>query len=292
MPGPGGGRGRRPAARLHCRPGCPAGCRAKEHGPRMRRGVYLLPNLFTTGGLFAGFYAIVAAIHARPVEAAVAVLVAGLLDGLDGRIARLTNTQSEFGTQYDSLSDLVSFGLAPALLMYTWSLSTLRDWGNFAGKAGFAAAFLYAACAALRLARFNTQVGVADKRFFQGLASPAAAGLVVSFVWTCREFELSGADVAWPALGVMTAAAVLMVSNFRYYSFKTLKVNDRVPFLWALALLGVFVLLAIDLPRHMFILVAIYVASGPIYTVWNLRRSRRSRREQLRPPAEGGEEAP
>lgn len=258
----------------------------------MRRGVYLLPNLFTTGGLFAGFYAIVAAIHGRPVEAAVAVLVAGLLDGLDGRIARLTNTQSEFGTQYDSLSDLVSFGLAPALLMYTWSLSTLRDWGGFAGKAGFAAAFLYAACAALRLARFNTQVGVADKRFFQGLASPAAAGLVVSFVWTCREFELSGADVAWPALGLVTAAAVLMVSNFRYFSFKTLKVNDRVPFIWALALLGVFVLLAIDLPRHMFVLVAIYVVSGPVYTVWNLRRSR-SRREHARhPPAGAGEDAP
>jgi CDP-diacylglycerol--serine O-phosphatidyltransferase len=242
-----------------------------------RRGVYLLPNLLTTGGLFAGFFAIVAAIHGKPVEAAVAVLVAGLLDGLDGRIARLTNTQSDFGTQYDSLSDLISFGLAPALLLYTWSLSALRDYGSFVGKIGFAAAFLYAACAALRLARFNTQVGVADKRFFQGLASPAAAGLMVSFVWTCREFELAGADVVWLSLAVTVAAGLLMVSNFRYFSFKTLKVNDRVPFIWALAGLGVFVLLAIDLPRHMLVLALVYVASGPIYTIWTLRRSRGGR---------------
>lgn len=251
----------------------------------MRRGVYLLPNLFTTGGLFAGFFAIVAAIHGRPVEAAIAVMVAGLLDGLDGRIARLTNTQSEFGTQYDSLSDLVSFGLAPALLMYTWSLAALRDYGGFIGKLGFAAAFLYAACAALRLARFNTQVGVADKRFFQGLASPAAAGLMVSYVWTCRTFDLSGADVAWVSLAVAITAALLMVSNFRYYSFKTLKVNDRVPFLWALALLGIFVLLAIDLPRHLLLLTVVYVVSGPAYTIWTLRRNRQ-RRDVVRHPPE------
>ena len=243
----------------------------------MRRGVYLLPNLFTTGALFAGFFAIVAAIHGKPVQAAVAVLIAGLLDGLDGRIARLTNTQSEFGTQYDSLSDLISFGLAPSLLIYTWSLSALRDYGGFVGKLGFAAAFLYAACAALRLARFNTQVGVADKRFFQGLASPASAGLMVSYVWTCHEFGITGADVVWPSLVVTVSAALLMVSNFRYFSFKTLKVSDRVPFLWALALLGIFVLLAIDLPRHMLVLASVYVLSGPIYTILTLRRSRHRR---------------
>ncbi len=248
-----------------------------------RRGVYLLPNLLTTGGLFAGFYAIVSAIHDRPVHAAVAVMVAGLLDGLDGRIARLTNTQSEFGTQYDSLSDLISFGLAPALLLYTWSLSWLRDYSPFVGKLGFAVAFLYAACAALRLARFNTQVGVADKRFFQGLASPAAAGLVVSFVWSCHTFELSGSDVVWLSLAVGMLAALLMVSNFRYYSFKTLKMNDRVPFLSALVLLGIFVFLVVDLPRHLFLLLAVYVVSGPAYTIWSLRRSRRSRREGGRP---------
>ena len=252
----------------------------------MRRGVYLLPNLFTTGGLFAGFYAIIAAVHGRPVVAAIAVMVAGLLDGLDGRIARLTNTQTEFGSQYDSLSDLVSFGLAPALLIYTWSLSSLRDYGGIVAKLAFAAAFLYAACAALRLARFNTQVGVADKRFFQGLASPAAAGLVVSYVWTCREFDLAGADVAWLSLGVATVAALLMVSNFRYYSFKTLKVNDRVPFFWALVLLGLFVLLAIDLPRHLLLLLLIYTASGPVYTLWGLRH-RRHQREAARHPVPG-----
>lgn len=251
-----------------------------------RRGIYLLPNLFTSGGLFAGFYAIIAALHGRPVTAAIAVLVAALLDGLDGRIARLTNTQSEFGSQYDSLSDLVSFGLAPSLLIYTWSLSSLREYGGILAKLGFAAAFLYAACAALRLARFNTQIGVADKRFFQGLASPSAAGLLVSYVWTCREFGLAGGDVVWLSLAVTMAAALLMVSNFRYYSFKTLKVNDRVPFFWALALLGVFVFLAIDLPRHLLLLLLVYTVSGPVYTLWGLRH-RRSRREAARhPPAD------
>jgi len=258
----------------------------------MRRGVYLLPNLFTTGGLFAGFFAIIAAIHDKPVQAAVAVLVAGLLDGLDGRIARLTNTQSDFGTQYDSLSDLISFGMAPALLIYIWSLSALREYGPFIGKVGFAAAFLYAACAALRLARFNTQVGVADKRFFQGLASPAAAGLVVTFVWTCHEFGLTGYDVTWLSLILIVTAGLLMVSNFRYYSFKTLKVGDRVPFLWALVPLGIIVLLAIDLPRHLFVMALLYVVSGPIWTLWNLRRNRLRRERSQTPPPPPGNEPP
>ncbi len=146
------------------------------------RGIYLLPNLFTTGAMFAGFYAIVASIGGRYSEAAIAVFVAAVLDGMDGRVARLTGTQSEFGVQYDSLSDLVSFGLAPALVLYTWSLSTLKDYGPLWGKVGWAAAFIYAACAALRLARFNTQVKVVDKRYFQGLASPAAAAVGMSFV--------------------------------------------------------------------------------------------------------------
>src|SRR6185312_14495723 len=174
----------------------------------LRRGIYLLPNLFTTGAMFAGFYAIVAAIRGAIsqsgalvvpdqangffVHAAIAVFVAALLDGMDGRVARLTGTQSEFGVQYDSLSDLVSFGLAPSLVMYTWSLQYLRDYGPVWSKVGWCAAFLYAACAALRLARFNTQVGVADKRYFQGLASPAAAGLCMSFVWTMENFGVEG----------------------------------------------------------------------------------------------------
>ena len=167
-----------------------------------RRGIYLLPNLFTTGAMFSGFYAIIAGIGGHFSAAAIAVFIAALLDSMDGRVARLTGTQSDFGVQYDSLSDLVSFGLAPALVMYTWSLSSLRDYGPAWGKIGWAAAFIYAACGALRLARFNTQAGVADKRYFQGLASPAAAGLCMSFVWSMHKDGFSGAGT-----GVRHAAA-------------------------------------------------------------------------------------
>src|SRR5690348_17959 len=178
-----------------------------------RRGIYLLPNLFTTGAMFAGFYAIVASILGFYTHAAIAVFVAALLDGMDGRVARLTGTQTEFGVQYDSLSDLVSFGLAPSLVMYTWSLSALKDYGPLWGKLGWAAAFIYAACAALRLARFNTQVGVADKRYFQGLASPAAAAVCMSFVWSVDKFGLAGSDFCFitPVIAIVTG--LLMVSR-------------------------------------------------------------------------------
>ena len=169
---------------------------APARTPR-HRGIYLLPNLFTTGAMFAGYYAIVASIGARYSEAAIAVFIAAILDGMDGRVARATGTQSEFGVQYDSLSDLVSFGLAPSLVMYTWSLSTLADYGPLWGKIGWAAAFIYAACAALRLARFNTQVGVIDKRYFQGLPSPAAAAVCMSFVWSMDKFGILGEEVCF-----------------------------------------------------------------------------------------------
>src|SRR5688572_31912686 len=182
------------------------------------RGIYLLPNLLTTGGLFSGFYAILAAASGNFEAACIAVLVAGLFDGLDGRVARLTGTTSEFGVQYDSLSDLVSFGMAPSLVMYHWALEGFRADGPVLAKVGWAAAFLYAACAALRLARFNTQVGSADKRWFIGLASPAAAGLMVSFVWAMNTFGFSGSGQRWLALGVTVAAGLLMVSRFRYFS--------------------------------------------------------------------------
>jgi CDP-diacylglycerol--serine O-phosphatidyltransferase len=166
--------------------------------PRPRgRGIYLLPNLLTTAGLFGGFFAIIAASQGRFEIACVAIFVAGVLDGLDGRVARLTNTQSEFGVQYDSLADLVSFGMAPALVMYHWSLVAMKLDGTTAGKLGWLGAFLYAACAALRLARFNSQVGQVDKRWFIGLASPAAAGLMASFVWTCTDLGLSGEDLRY-----------------------------------------------------------------------------------------------
>jgi CDP-diacylglycerol--serine O-phosphatidyltransferase len=252
--------------------------------PKPRRGIYLLPNLFTTGGMLAGFYAIVAAIDGRFVEAAIAVFVAGLLDGIDGRVARLTNTQSAFGVQYDSLADLVSFGLAPALVLYTWSLSLMKGYGAFWGKVGWAVAFLYAACAALRLARFNTQVGVIDKRYFQGLASPAAAGFTMSYVWTMADFGIDGYRVAFVSLAVALTAALLMVSRFRYWSFKAAPGNERVPFWWIVFALAVFVLIVIDPPRVLLGVAIVYVLSGPIMTVLGLRR-RRDRRDA--PPAAG-----
>src|SRR5574338_1597114 len=163
-----------------------------DPAPARNRHIYLLPNLLTTCGMFAGFYAILAAASGRFEHACVAVFVAALFDGVDGRVARLTGTSSEFGVQYDSLADLVSFGMAPALVMYHWSLVGMRIDGPLVGKIGWSAAFLYMACAALRLARFNTQVGVADKRYFQGLASPAAAGLCMAFVWTMQNFGIEG----------------------------------------------------------------------------------------------------
>jgi CDP-diacylglycerol--serine O-phosphatidyltransferase len=258
-----------------------------------RRGIYLLPNLFTTGAMFAGFYAIVAAYLGDFMHAAIAVFVAALLDGMDGRVARLTGTQSDFGVQYDSLSDLTSFGLAPALVLYTWSLQYLREFGPLWSKVGWCAAFLYAACAALRLARFNTQVGSADKRYFQGLASPAAAGLCMSFVWAMEKFRSEGYAVDGAALSFVTAvvavgAGLLMVSRFRYFSFKAWPVGDRVPFLWIFIAVLVLVALAIDTSRVLLVLATVYALSGVVITLWGLR-SRASRR-QLRiarrhPPA-------
>lgn len=248
---------------------------------RPHRGIYLLPNLFTTGAMFAGFYAIIAGIGGRYTEAAIAVFVAAVLDGLDGRVARLTNTQSEFGVQYDSLSDLVSFGLAPSLVLYTWSLSALKAYGSGWGKLGWAAAFIYAACAALRLARFNTQVGVADKRYFQGLASPAAAGLCMSFVWAIEErglFGLDASDMDFVTPVVAIVAGLLMVSRFRYFSFKSAPTSDRVPFVWIPVAMLILVALAIDPPRVLFGIAVVYVLSGPILTLWGLRQKRSSRR--------------
>ena len=246
------------------------------------RGIYLLPNLFTTGAMFAGFYAIVAGIGGRYADAAVAVFVAGILDGLDGRVARLTGTQSDFGVQYDSLSDLVSFGLAPALVLYTWSLSSLKAYGSGWGKLGWMAAFIYAACAALRLARFNTQVGVADKRYFQGLASPAAAGLCMSFVWAVEDNDLFGfnaSDMDFVTPVVAIVAGLLMVSRLRYFSFKASPKSDRVPFIWIPAAMLILVALAIDPPRVLFAIALLYVISGPVMTLWGLRQ-KRSRRAQ------------
>ncbi|MBX3700270.1 MAG: CDP-diacylglycerol--serine O-phosphatidyltransferase [Dokdonella sp.] len=247
------------------------------------RGIYLLPNLFTTAAMFAGFYAIVASIGGRYVDAAIAVFVAAILDGLDGRVARLTGTQSEFGVQYDSLSDLVSFGIAPSLVLYNWSLVHLQAYGPGWGKVGWSAAFIYAACAALRLARFNTQVGVADKRYFQGLASPAAAGLCMSFVWAIENGNLYGLsvnemDFATPIVAVV--AGLLMVSRVRYYSFKAWPLSDRVPFIAIPVAMLVLVALTIDTARVLLAITGLYLLSGPALTLWGLRRKRSERAQR------------
>ncbi len=250
-----------------------------------RRGIYLLPNLFTTGAMFSGFYAIIAGISGQYSVAAVAVFIAALLDSMDGRVARLTGTQSDFGVQYDSLSDLVSFGLAPALVMYSWSLSALRDYGPVWGKIGWTAAFIYAACGALRLARFNTQAGVADKRYFQGLASPAAAGLCMAFVWSMNKDGVSGPELAFVTPFLTVVAGLLMVSRVRYFSFKAWPQHDRVPFLWILAAALIIALLVIDPPHVLLAVFALYVCSGPVLTLIGRVRTRRRRVLRGEPPS-------
>ncbi len=246
----------------------------------LRRGIFLLPNLFTTGALFAGFYAIIAAIKGQFEIAAIAIFLAMLLDGLDGRVARLTNTQSAFGAEYDSLSDMASFGLAPALVVYQWSLIHLASLGPIWGKLGWLAAFIFTASAALRLARFNTQIGTADKRFFQGLASPAAAGVIVGGVWFCVIYDISGSDVMIPALILTTITGLLMVSRFAYFSFKEMDLKKRVPFITVLIILLVFVLLSIEAPTVLFSLFFLYLCSGPVFSAFRWLRKRRRQATQ------------
>lgn len=243
------------------------------------KGVFLLPNALTTAALFAGFYSIIAGINGDYVVAVVAVLVAGVLDGLDGRVARLTNTQSEFGVQYDSLSDLVSFGLAPALLAFNWSLSSLRDISPMAGKLGWLAAFIFAACAALRLARFNTQAETSEKGYFQGLASPAAAGTLVSIVWFFNDQGISGEAVNWLMLAVTVVLGLLMFSRVRYFSGKTWPRGDRIPIGFLFLLVLLLVLLTIDPPTVLMVSGLAYVVSGLAVTLlgrakWKKRRQR------------------
>ncbi len=245
---------------------------APEVKKKPRRGIYLLPNLFTTGCLFSGFYAIVSAISGHFDQAAAAIFIAMVLDGLDGRVARLTNTESEFGVQYDSLADMVSFGLAPGLIMYLWALSGL-------GKLGWLVAFVYTAGAALRLARFNTQVDVADKRFFQGLPSPAAAAVVAGLVWIATDYGAVGDDLAILALIITLAAGVLMVSNFRYYSFKDIDLKGKVPFFSVLVMVMVIVFISLDPPQILFGSFFIYMLSGFVLTLWGIKQRREARRQ-------------
>lgn len=242
-----------------------------ETPERRRRGIYLLPNLFTTAALFAGFYAIVGGMNGDFAAAAVAIFVAMVLDGLDGRVARMTNTQSEFGAQYDSLSDVISFGLAPSLVMYQWSLSSM-------GKLGWLAAFVYTAGAALRLARFNVQLAVADKRYFVGLASPSAAAIVAGMVWVGYDMGLDGHSLNWLTFILTAGAGLLMVSNVRYYSFKEFNLKDKVPFMAMLVVVLIFVLVSTDPPKVLFAAFLLYALSGPVTTIMLLRRRHRAKK--------------
>jgi len=247
---------------------------ARPQREGFKKGIYLLPNMFTTGALFAGFYAIIIAMKGQYEYAAIAVFLAMLLDGLDGRVARLTNTQSAFGAEYDSLSDMVSFGVAPALVTYQWALIYFIEYGAVWSKIGWLGAFIYTTSAALRLARFNTQIGIADKRYFQGLPSPAAAAVVMGMIWVCENYGIVGTDVIFAALVVIISAGALMVSRFSYYSFKDLDLRKRVPFVSVLIVMLIFVFLSIEPPTVLFLIFFLYMLSGPILALFRWVRKK------------------
>jgi CDP-diacylglycerol--serine O-phosphatidyltransferase len=236
--------------------------------PRPRRkGIYILPNLFTLAALFGGFYAIVMAMNGKFEQSAYGIFCAMVLDSLDGRVARMTNTQSAFGEQMDSLADMVSFGAAPALIVYQWALHDL-------GKPGWIPAFVYIAGAALRLARFNVNIGVVDKRFFQGLPSPAAAALVMGLIWVVDDAGVKGAGridwAAWSAFGVTLYAGLSMVTNAPFYSFKVFGGRRTVPFVVLVAIMLVIAVVSLDPPRVLFALFCAYGVSG--YAVYGYRK--------------------
>ncbi|NBO40185.1 MAG: CDP-diacylglycerol--serine O-phosphatidyltransferase [Betaproteobacteria bacterium] len=237
----------------------------EEVPSRLRKGIYVLPNLFTLAALFGGFYAIVMAINNQFEAAAIAVFTSMVLDSLDGRVARMTNTQSAFGAQMDSLADMVSFGAAPALITYVWVLKDLGRWGWFA-------AFVYCACAALRLARFNVNTSVVDKRFFQGLPSPAAAAFVMGFVWVITVLEVNKSDMAWVCFAFCLYAGLTMVSNVPFYSFKDFQMRKSVPFAVIVSIALVIAVINIHPPVVLFALFLGYALSG--YAVYTWRRTK------------------
>ena len=250
------------------------------------RGVYWLPNVFTTGTLFGGFYAIVAAINGDFSRAGIAIFVAMLFDGLDGRVARWTNTQSDFGKEYDSLCDMVAFGVAPAIVAYQWGIERIADYGKFWGRFGWLAAFFYAVAAALRLARFNARAASADKRYFEGLPSPSAAATVASFVWLASEFDLTAPSNHRRPAGAgarvrhLICIGALMVSRFSYWSGKELNMRGRIPWVYAALIPLGYVIVSLA-PASLFALFGTYALSAPLFWLW--RKVVRKKR-----PAEGG----
>lgn len=233
---------------------------------KRRRGIYLLPNLFTTGALFAAFYSMIAATNGDFGNACAAVFIAMVLDGADGRVARMTNTESDFGKEYDSLSDMVAFGVAPAMIMYHFALADLKGEGWIWFEVGGLAAFFYCAAAALRLARFNSMLGTDrdDKRFFLGLPSPSGAALVIGLVWTAFSYDITGKGFAIFAMFITALSGVLMVSNVRFHSFKDVNMSRRVSFFFMVMVVGCFVLVAIRPPEALLAIVSAYVATGLI----------------------------
>ncbi len=245
----------------------PADDAEQDGGKKRARGIYLLPNLFTSAALFSGFFAIIAAMNGHFEKAAIAIFVSMVLDGLDGRVARMTNTQSEFGAEYDSLADMVSFGVAPALVAFSWALSS-------SGKLGWCAAFIYVAGAALRLARFNTQIGSVDKRFFVGLPSPAAAALVAGMVWVGTEYAVDAAAWSLVAALLVAASGILMVSNIYYHSFKDVDFKGKVPFVVLLVVVLIFAIISIDPAMLLWLIFLGYAGSGPLQALIRFRRKK------------------
>jgi CDP-diacylglycerol--serine O-phosphatidyltransferase len=245
--------------------------------PRPRgRGIYLLPNLFTTAVLFSGFYAIVAATDGNFDRAGIAIFVAMVCDGLDGRIARWTNTQSEFGKEYDSLSDMVAFGLAPAVVAYQWGVARIAEYGSVWGRLGWLATFFYAACAAFRLARFNARSATSDKRYFEGLPSPSGAALLAGFVWMLNDLQREGLRALILAFAVATVAGSLMISRFPYLSGKDFNLNRRIPFAFMVLIPLGFILVGSSPPEMLFGFFGLYALSGPLLWAWHrIARGRR-----------------
>lgn len=256
--------------------------------PRPRnRGVFLLPNLFTTAVMFSGFYAIVAATDGNFDRAGIAIFIAMVCDGLDGRIARWTNTQSEFGKEFDSLSDMVAFGLAPAVVAYMWGVAAIAEYGAVWYRLGWLATFFYAACAGIRLARFNSRAATSDKRYFEGLPSPSGAALLAGFVWMLADLEREGLRALILAFVVAMVAGALMVSRFRYVSGKDLDPKMRIPVAFMVLVPLGFVLVGSSPPEMLFALFAVYASSGPLLWAWRkLRRSKRGAARAAGPDAE------
>ena len=245
-----------------------------------RRGIYLLPNLLTTGALFAGFYSIVAAIDGNFYGAVWAILIAMFFDGLDGRVARMTSTSSEFGKEYDSLADMVSFGVAPAIVTYQWGVERLAGYGALWGRIGWLAAFLYAAAAAFRLARFNTNYAVNDRRYFQGLPSPAAAAGVAAMVWVATKYEIDALLGLMSGIAITAVAGLLMMSGFRFLSFKDFNLGRRMRFAHLLLLPLALIVISLEPSLVLLGVFIVYAASGP--GIWLWRRRVRQIKEQRR----------